>query len=92
MHPFALDLCDLESLDLDFEEHLSQDDAANIGGGARPGGRIITKALYEGGGWYPPIDKYPRYPAPPTKFPEHPPIYTTLALGEEGGGGYDDSL
>jgi hypothetical protein len=91
MHPFALDLCELESLELDFEEHLTKDEAANIGGGTLPGGRIITKALYEGGGWYPPIDRHPPYPIFPNKPPgyppiKEPPIYTTLALGEEGGG------
>lgn len=90
MHPFALDLCDLESLDLDFVENLSQDETANIGGGAISDGHIITKALYEGGGWYPPSDRYPTHPVPPSNSPinQHPP-YTTLALGEEGGGYYD---
>lgn len=94
MHPFALNLSKLESIDLDFEEHLTEDDAANIGGGTISDGRLITKAWYEGGGWYPPINKYPPYPVPPTQHPDYPPInqppaYTTLALGEEGGGYYD---
>ena len=95
MHPFDLNLGDLESIDLDFEEHLTEDDAANIGGGTLWEGHPITKALYEGGGWYPPIDRYPPYPYPgfPTRPPayppiQEPPIYTTLALGEEGGGYY----
>ena len=47
-HPFDLDPAELEALDLDFEETLTDEEAAHVGGGIR---------------------------------------YTTLALGEEGGGG-----
>ena len=94
MHPFDLNLDDLESIDLDFEEHLTEANAANIAGGTTWEGRPITKALNEGGGWYPPIDRYPHYPGFPTKPPgypsiKEPPSYTTLALGEEGGGYHD---
>ena len=90
MHPFALNIYELESLDLDFVENLNQDDATNLGGGAISDGRIITKALYEGGGWYPPSDRYPTHPLPTSNSPINQlPTYTTLALGEEGGGYYD---
>ncbi len=47
-HPFDLDPAELEAMDLDFEETLTDEEAAHIGGAIR---------------------------------------YTTLAIGEEGGGG-----
>jgi hypothetical protein len=95
-HPFALELSDLESIDLEFEEYLTPEDATQVGGltlattkalgeeGGTPPFDYYTKAWYEGGGWnYPPYYP-PNYP--PIKPPvDEPPIYTTLALGEEGG-------
>ena len=32
-HPFDLDIADLEAIDLDFEETLTDEEAAHIGGG-----------------------------------------------------------
>ncbi len=32
-HPFALDICDLEFMDLDFEEEIIDREAAKVGGG-----------------------------------------------------------
>ena len=81
-HPFALELSDLEAVDLDFEENLTDEAAAEVGGGYR----------------WSPIIKDPRYLGLPIKYPPtqvttlalgeeggSPPPYTTLALGEEGG-------
>ncbi len=95
-HPFALELSDLESIDLEFEEYLNSEDATQVGGltlattkalgeeGGIPPSNYYTKAWHESGGWnYP-----PSYPPnhPPTKPPvDEPPIFTTLAIGEEGG-------
>jgi hypothetical protein len=80
-HPFSLQLKDLELLELDS----LPDDGASIAGGTT----ITTRALGEEGGQCserptfcpPPSHKPPRPICPPTK----PPIYTTLAIGEEGG-------
>lgn len=72
-HPFDLDPTQLEALDLDFEEQLTDEQAAQVGGG-----RAIatTLALGEEGGCWP----QPQ----PEPIPIDPPM-TTLALGEEGG-------
>lgn len=99
IHPFALELSDLEAIDLDFEEHLTAEEADQVGGGliaitqaiGETGGTlpdrwVWTKALYETG--YNPSPKPPIYqPSPhPSKPPfSEPPEVTTLALGEEGG-------
>ena len=82
-HPFALELSELQAVDLEFEEPINFEDAARIDGGISPSDRVVTKALHETGGWnYPPIK-------PPIKPPvTKPPKVTTLALGEEGGSSY----
>ncbi|MEG4092291.1 hypothetical protein [Microcoleus sp. Pol12B4] len=89
-HPFDLDIADLEAIDLDFEETLTDEQAAHIGGGIR----FTTLALGEegGGGSIQCISA----PCPGSEggggFPPPPPIFdppvTTLAIGEEGGGPY----
>ncbi|BAY20347.1 hypothetical protein NIES2100_00880 [Calothrix sp. NIES-2100] len=71
-HPFALNLSDLEMIECDFEENLSEEEAVQVQGGTvfttlalgEEGGEVTTKALNEEGG-----------------------EVTTLALGEEGGSG-----
>lgn len=74
-HPFDLDLAELTALDLDFEEPLTDEEAAQVGGGLS----IFTLPGKEsGGGCLPPK---------PLPKPIDPPIFTTLALGEEGGCG-----
>jgi hypothetical protein len=87
-HPFDLDIADLKAMDLDFEETLTDEQAAHIGGalmattlaiGEEGGGIVCISAPCpgsEGGGGY-----------PPKPIPIDPPM-TTLALGEEGGGHY----
>ncbi len=57
-HPFALELCELEAIDLDFEEYLTDEEATQVGGGRRitshldgeGGGEVTTLALGEEGG------------------------------------------
>lgn len=83
-HPFDLTLADLEAIDLEFEEPLTPEEAAQVGGGLI----YTTLALGEEGGSYPPhpapFPKPPRrHPLPPR--PIHPPEVTTMAIGEEGG-------
>jgi hypothetical protein len=89
-HPFAMSLCDLTDLDLNVEIPLSAEEASQVGGGLS----ILTKAWNEGGGDCEiplPICEIPK--CPPIKLPikpcpwPKPPIMTTMALGEEGGGG-----
>lgn len=75
-HPFALEISDLEAFELEYEEHLTIENAVQVEGGILPGGCVLTKAWHEGG-YFPPI-------CPPIK-PICPPTVTTLALGEEGG-------
>jgi hypothetical protein len=87
-HPFDLNPAELEAMDLDFEEQLTDDEAARVGGGlmattlavGEEGGGIVCISApcpgSEGGGGY-----------PPKPIPTEPPM-TTLALGEEGGGPY----
>ena len=91
-HPFDLDPAELEALDLDFEETLTDEEAADIGGGIRyttlalgeEGGSSPVQCISapcpgsEGGGGFPP------FPGPRV----FPPPVTTLAIGEEGGGPY----
>jgi len=57
-HPFELELSDLENVNSNLEEKITNEEAGKVLGGSTIEGRI-------------------RYPKPP--------IYTTLALGEEGG-------
>ncbi|MEG4198859.1 hypothetical protein [Microcoleus sp. Pol12A5] len=89
-HPFDLDIADLEAINLDFEEILTDEQAAHIGGGIR----FTTLALGEEGGGGP--IQCISAPCPGSEggggFPPPPPIFdppvTTLAIGEEGGGPY----
>jgi hypothetical protein len=86
-HPFNLSLPDLEDLDINFQDELTDDEAEQVGGGVfrcgtPPGTGATTRALGEEGGyWGPAIDM------PPVGGgkPEQPPQATTLAIGEEGG-------
>ncbi|NJL42665.1 MAG: hypothetical protein HC935_03365 [Pseudanabaena sp. SU_2_4] len=64
-HPFELEISDLETMDLDFEEHLTDENVLRVEGGIAVGE------------YYPPTPTIPSGSKP-----------TTLALGEEGGGGY----
>ena len=86
-HPFDLDPSELKTVDLDFGEQLTDEEAAQVGGGLTI---YTTEAVgEEGGGFYPlpyPLP-YPYslpYPKPYPK-PIGPPLATTMALGEEGG-------
>jgi hypothetical protein len=92
-HPFDLDPAELEAMDLDFEETLTEEEAAHIGGGIR----YTTQAVGEEGGGGP--IQCISAPCPGSEggggfpsFPPHPPVFpppvTTLALGEEGGSPY----
>lgn len=91
-HPFNLTLADLIKVEIDFEDNITNEEATQVGGGILPGGCVVTKALYEDGGY----DWTPIKPPikPPVKPPIKPPVIcppievTTLALGEEGGGHY----
>jgi hypothetical protein len=76
-HPFELELGELEAIDLHFEEYITDEEAAQVGGGILPGGCVVTQSLLETGG-----------PSIPTLPPNKPPTYTTMAVGEEGGGSY----
>lgn len=77
-HPFSLELSDLETIDLDFQEILPMTDAEKVGGGL---GKATTLALGEEGGYSRP----PIY-APPRGLPNfNRDEVTTMALGEEGG-------
>lgn len=81
-HPFNLNLTELQTLDLEFEEALT-DTAAHINGG----NLATTLAVGEEGGDWLPRCPYPT-PSPkphPRPVPIDPPIMTTMALGEEGG-------
>ncbi|HEY9829210.1 MAG TPA: hypothetical protein V6D26_01435 [Stenomitos sp.] len=86
-HPFELEICDLEAIDMKFEESLTFDEATQVGGGVAT---LTTNMVGEEGGAH---DYYPRplpwIPKPPIS--PKPPVYTTLALGEEGGGYYLDA-
>lgn len=88
-HPFDLDPAELEAMDLDFEETLTEEEAAHIGGGIR----YTTLAVGEEGGGGP--VQCISAPCPGSEggggFPvSRPPVFeptpTTLAIGEEGGG------
>ncbi|MEG4317475.1 MULTISPECIES: hypothetical protein [unclassified Microcoleus] len=86
-HPFDLDAADLEAMDLDFEEQLTDEQAAQVGGGLM----ATTMRVGEEGGGIVCISA----PCPGSETGEHPPKpmpidppMTTMALGEEGGGPY----
>ena len=89
-HPFELNLADLEAMDLDFEEQLTDRETAQIGGGEHSEIVCISapcpgseRGDYPEPPWYgKPVRK------PPFRYPK-PPEATTLAIGEEGGG-YDE--
>lgn len=96
-HPFELEIGDLEAIDLEFEESLALDEAAQVDGGVA---MLTTNIVGEESGepdYYP--RPFPHFPKPSIKFPIdskppiylEPPIYTTLALGEEGGSYYLDA-
>ena len=73
-HPFDLDSSDLEALDLDFKEQLTEEETARVGGGNNP---------------YPLPSHLPSpspLPFPKPSPSPYPPQATTLAVGEEGGG------
>jgi hypothetical protein len=98
-HPFDLKLPELQSFndqvydrmkDVEFEEVISPDEADSVAGGRW----ATTLAIGEEGGRWP--RPYPKPPWPPTEEPIvppvddpikpiKPPIYTTHAIGEEGG-------
>ncbi len=71
-HPFDLKSSELETIELEFAEEITSEEAAAVGGGLSI---ATTKAIGEEGGC--------DYPIKPIKPIE--PIFTTLALGEEGG-------
>jgi hypothetical protein len=87
-HPFDLDPADLEAMDLDFEEPLTDEEAAHVGGGimatsmmvGEEGGGVTSMMVGEEGGGY-----------PPKPIPIEPPM-TTMAIREEGGGYYTKAL
>lgn len=97
-HPFDLELRELETLDLEFEEPLSLDEASQVNGSLRLISRSESKVNFKRRPRLrPPRPIYPRpiYPVDPPSATTlalgeeggwHPPQYTTLALGEEGGG------
>ena len=70
-HPFELELSDLKALELDIEEQLTPEEAAQIRGGLTI---YITEKIGEEGGFPPDFNPLPQ-----------PPQYTTMAIGEEGG-------
>ncbi len=90
-HPFELDPAELEAMELDFEEQLTDEETAQVSGGRHATIVCISAPCpgSEGGGDDP---DYPRpnplpYPRPkplPYHYPK-PPELTTEALGEEGG-------
>ena len=88
-HPFDLDPAELEAMDLDFQETLTDEEAAHVGGGIG----LTTMALGEEGGSgpiqcisapCPGSEGGGGFPFPP--LPVFEPLPTTLAIGEEGGG------
>jgi hypothetical protein len=95
-HPFELELTELEVMDLDFKEQLTQEETATIEGGKHSDIVCISAPCpgSETGGDNPdyPVPTKPKPPKvrhPRKDFPDrHPPEFTTLALGEEGGGYY----
>ena len=87
-HPFDLDPAELEAMDLDFGEPLTDEEAAHIRGGTD----VTTLALGEEGGCKP--IQCISAPCPGSEggggFPfPHPPVFeppvSTQAVGEEGG-------
>lgn len=81
-HPFNLNLTELKTLDLDFEEPLSDQTADAIHGADYS----ITSFNKEQGDCKPKPRPRPRPRCPVVPICPDPPIATTMALGEEGGG------
>ena len=87
-HPFDLDPAELEAMDLDFEETLTEEEAAHIGGGSR----YTTMVLGEGGDGpvqcisapCPGSEGGEGFPFPRPRVFDPP--ASTDAIGEEGGG------
>lgn len=77
-HPFNLDIRALESMDLDFQEELADEEAAKVGGGISA---ADPKLGEQGGCILPPPHKRQN----PKKPKDEEIVYTTLAVGEEGG-------
>lgn len=63
-HPFDLALSNLEAVEIDFEEHLTNEEATKVVGGILPGGCVTTLAIGEEGG----------FSLPPFELPEPPDI------------------
>ncbi len=82
-HPFELDPAELEAMELDFEEQLTDEETAQVSGGRHATIVCISAPCpgSEGGGDDP---DYPRPKPLPYPYPK-PPEFTTKALGEEGG-------
>ena len=70
-HPFELEISDLEAVNLNIEEELTDEEATQVAGGLV----FTTRGLGEEGG---------SIQLPIIKPPIKPPIFTTMALGEEG--------
>ncbi len=82
-HPFELDPAELEAMELDFEEQLTDEETAQVSGGRHATIVCISAPCpgSEGGGDEP---DYP-WPKPlPYPYPK-PPEVTTKAFREEGG-------
>lgn len=86
-HPFDLQQTELDALDLNFEETLTDEEAEQVGGGIRYYHPFKPPHYVRPPIKFPPIEPcpLPYDPTPPTPYPEEPPIMTTLAIGEEGG-------
>lgn len=93
-HPFDFDFTDLKAVDLEFEETLTSEESAQVGGGLTyppikikgdRGGKPTSPFPSP----MPPIPPIPKCPEPSPYFeltcPIEPPDVTTLAIGEEGG-------
>jgi hypothetical protein len=89
-HPFELELCDLEAVEFNVVEELTDEEAANIGGGRKfttqalgeEGGEVTTLAVGEEGGG---VTTQALGEEGGVIRPPKPPFATTRALGEEGG-------
>ncbi|HEY9766887.1 MAG TPA: hypothetical protein V6C71_00065 [Coleofasciculaceae cyanobacterium] len=92
-HPFELELSDLETIDLDFEEQLTNEETARIGGGKHSDIVCISAPCPGSEGGDDPGKPWPTRPRPSKKHgpksprpgKHKPPEFTTLAIGEEGG-------
>jgi len=102
-HPFALNLSDLEDLNLDIEEQLTDEEAAQINGGKGEEPIFTTLAIGEEGGTPPgdivcisapcPGSETGGHPLPKPMPPEPPkPPVCTRAWFENGGRPYTKAL